>query len=148
MTALNKRYLRDSVAACMNEVVLLHQFLQAWLKGEIGEPGSQPLRLASVLHENFMVVHPTGQQEDRHAVISNFQNAWKSRPSDFSIRISDMRHELGNDSMQVISYIETHLDTTLSRRKSTAIIEFTADETLNWRYLHETRIESSQAESR
>lgn len=130
----------DMLAAALAEVTQLHHYLEAWLKGEIGEPGSEALRLAQALHSRFRVIHPSGQMQDRQAVLENFRLAHGSRQGSFAIRIDEMSPQLVHADMVVISFIETHHDRDSQRRRSTAILEVGRGRPPLWHYLHETRL--------
>jgi hypothetical protein len=125
---------------CLDEVIQLHQFLGAWLRGDTGEPGGIPLRLANALSDDFCVIHPSGLSDTRDKVVANFRSAWGTRPADFYIQITDIEHRFSFDAIQVIAYTETHHEPVPSQRRSTAILESRNRQRPKWCYLHETRI--------
>lgn len=127
------------MSPALDEVIELHQFLSAWLRGETGKPGGVPLRLAHALSDDFSVIHPNGVREGKQGAIANFQAAWGSRNRDYSIVISDLKQELRQGPLQVVSYTESHMESDAARRRSTAIIDLGGQQPL-WRYLQETRI--------
>lgn len=130
---------KQAIKACMDEVTHLHQYLQAWLKGEIGTSGESPMRLAEALDENFTVVHPSGVEEGKPAVLENFRAAHGSRNGDFRILVRDVVPLLAREELVVVCYTEIHEGENPHTRRSTAILEALPGGRPRWKHLHESR---------
>lgn len=129
-------------AMAVDAVIHLHQYLESWLKGEIGEPGSEPLRLAEALAPGFKVIHPTGVMENRQAVLKHFHLAHGSRGKRFRIQVGDFVTHVVRDDLTVISYTESHRGEQRNHRRSTAVLVVGDDHATRWQLLHETRLPS------
>ena len=122
------------------EITELHQFFEAWFRGE--RPGTDETfrRFEGVLAPRFRMVTPDGAVLERAPLLAGLRSAHGTRPS---IRIGveghEMLAELGGPVL--VSYREWQEDSgPRTVRISTALLEPRAEAPLGiaWRYVHET----------
>lgn len=121
------------------EIRELHEFLESWLKGKvpIGDTGLGRLRKA--LAEEFFIIHPNGERDDKTGVLRNFALAYGNKPDDYHLNISDLSVRVLEENLCLATYKETHVGGYGHARTSTALLrESPLGGTIEWLYLQET----------
>ncbi|MEZ3114569.1 DUF4440 domain-containing protein [Halobaculum sp. MBLA0147] len=135
----------DLAADATREVVRLHEWFQAWFRGEV--PASEFGRVAAALQPTFRMVTPEGVERDREAVLDGVR-AGHGEDADgeppFVIRVRDTRVRHATSDHCLVTYEEwQRRDGAWTGRRSTALFasEPSAPEGVGWRDLQETWIE-------
>ncbi|MBT8099133.1 MAG: glutathione S-transferase C-terminal domain-containing protein [Gammaproteobacteria bacterium] len=123
----------------LQEVLDLHRYLEDWMKGRIATEDSKPTRLADALAEDFIVIHPSGQQENKAEVIDNFAAAYGQKPKDYALEIRDVCVRRLEDGLCLVNYLESHRGESGRTRCSSALLrQRPGDRTIEWLFLQET----------
>lgn len=127
--------------AFIDEVIDLHEFLQAWLKGETDNETPGLARLNKALYEHFTVVHPTGLSDDKSGVLANFGSAHGARSKDYQLRVDEIQPRLPGGGLSFVTYREAHIEAgqPARNRLATAILQMDLNSgAITWLHLHET----------
>jgi hypothetical protein len=131
--------------ACTQEIESLHEFFVRWFRGETDS--EEATRLEDALAPSFEMISPDGQRYDRETIISSIRDSFDSRGAEFDIEIRNVVPVEIRDDRALVRYEEWQetADGTTGRL-STAYFaparDSTDDRIVEWRYLHETWIES------
>lgn len=130
---------------CEDEIVELHRFFQAWLRGEIDPDGDGFSRLGDALAVDFHRVSADGAIAGRSEVLAEVREGHGSKPPDFAIRAEGFRFRAGSRRLAVVTYEEWHEPggphaAPGAGRISTAVFQDRADAPngVEWVHLHET----------
>lgn len=124
------------------EVVELHDFFVAWLRGDA--PAGDFSRGEAAIGKDFRMISPDGKIEESAAVLAWIKGAHGSRPSPFSIAVLDLRTIWAGERAVLLEYTEQqYRDGQTTRRRSTALFlaNATAPNGVEWRHLQETWME-------
>lgn len=122
-----------------DEVLDLHGFLDAWLKGEVARGADGPVRLARVLAEDFVVIHPDGSRSGRAAVVAAFDAAHASKPGAYALQVGRIDTRMIATDLCLATYQEWHRGEPGRARISTAILRSRPDrDEIDWLFLQET----------
>jgi len=127
--------------SALDEVIRQHVFIEAWLAGTTSDEGEWQ-QFADVLDDDFVIVPPTGEAQNKDALLERFHAAQGAAPgARVEIRNGSTIH--ASAEIEVVRYEEWQLhDERGSRRVSLAV--FAADDRmpLGWRWLtlHETAL--------
>ena len=127
------------------EVVQLHDFFFAWMRGEA--PAGDFSRAKTAIGKNFRMISPDGTIEESAAVIAWIKGAHGSRPSPFDITTLDLRTIWEGNGAVLLEYTEQqYRDGKTTRRRSTAL--FLANPAapcgVEWRHLQETWMDAGE----
>ena len=103
-------------ANCRQEIIQLHQFLESWLTGRLNRNEQEFLRLTQALADDFVMIHPSGQQQDKAAVTADLWQAHGVRPEPFTIEIRNYTCRVGSETLCLVTYEEwQHIPNPLAR---------------------------------
>jgi len=124
---------------CRKNIEELHIFIETWLKGSADK--SKPIfqHFEDELDDDFVIIHPSGEVQDKSNIISDFWNAHGVQPNNFSIQIRNIKVRSESQDICTLNYEEwqTGVDTTV--RISTVIFRKSKiSGKNNWFHLHET----------
>ncbi|MCA8961980.1 MAG: hypothetical protein KDC38_15750 [Planctomycetes bacterium] len=132
------------VAALEREVRELHEFFEMWYRADLADTVAQFSRLETALAPDFVRITPSGHRKDRSAVLAGVRAShaqWIDAP-DAGIRIEELSSRYLDPRIGIVGYDEVHLGPHgSSRRRSSAVLEWTADGRCEWRHLHETALD-------
>jgi hypothetical protein len=121
------------------EIVRLHRFLEAWLKGEVPKGDGRPERLAKALSNDFLVIHPNGTRGSKADVVGAFASAYGSKPPEYALEIGHIETRMIADELCLATYEERHRGEPGRARIATAILQQRSmEEGIEWLLLHET----------
>jgi hypothetical protein len=121
------------------EVYELHDYLSAWLKGEVPRNDSKPERLAHVLADDFIVVHPNGRHSSKAEAVQGFGSAWREKPASYALRVADVETRLIGDGICLATYKEWHQGEPGRGRVAAAVLRRRAGgDGIEWLFLQET----------
>ena len=125
------------------EVVELHDFFVAWMRGET--PAGDFSRAEASISRHFRMSSPDGKIEESAAVLAWIKGAQGSRPSPFTIAVLDHRTIWAGEDAALLEYTEQqYRDGRTTRRRSTAL--FVANPAapcgVEWHHLQETWMEA------
>lgn len=121
------------------EVVELHAFFEAWLRGEASALDFS--RAETSIAADFRMIAPSGRVEDREAVVAWIKGARGTAPSDFKIVALDPSAIWTREGAVLLEYTEQqYRDGKTTRRRSTALFLAapSAPCGVEWRHLQET----------
>ena len=125
------------------EVVELHDFFFAWLRGDA--PAGDFSRAEAAIGKDFRMISPDGKIDESAAVLAWIKGAHGSRPSPFTIAVLDQRTIWAGEAAVLMEYTEQqYRDGRTTRRRSTVL--FLANPAapcgVEWRHLQETWMEA------
>ncbi len=120
------------------EILDLHRFLDAWLKGRVDRGDGEPARLAGALVDDFRVIHPDGSCGDKAAVIASFAGAYGEKPPDYALEIDQIETRRPAPDLGLATYIERHRGEPGRARIVSALLRRRADGRFEWLHLQET----------
>lgn len=124
----------------IDEVLDLHRFIEAWLNGSLPKTKEVFSRFDCVLASDFMIVHPSGELDNRDQILEGFWSAYGTR-DDLIIEIRNPAFRFSCQSFAVLTYEEWQMGRTTSARFSTVIFRVSKEcSEIKWRHLHETWI--------
>lgn len=129
---------------CETEVQDLHEFFEAWFRGELPRTNDRLARLEAALEADFQQVAPDGTVRDRAAVIDAVAGRHGSRRGDtdpFRIEVEEVDARVELDDVCLLTYEEhQRTDGEWRGRRSSALFEHAPDAPggVVWRHLHET----------
>lgn len=128
-----------SMDAAKAEIERLHDFISGWFRGEL-PIDSFDAGFASVLHDEFVNVQPSGAVLARADLLDPIRGAHGANP-DFRISIEEPRVIAEYPGAIVATYVEfqqgARNSASENRRRSMVLFEVTDDQ-LIWRHLQET----------
>jgi len=125
--------------AAREEVLALHRFLDAWLKGKAPKGGGGPDRLADALSDDFVVIHPSGTRATKSDVVAAFAAAHGSKPNTYALRVGGIETRRLCEHICLAIYEEWHEGEPGRARLSSAILRRrAAGRGLEWCQLQET----------
>ena len=127
--------MRDPFAA---EIIDLHRFLEAWLKGRTDRGNGKPERLAGALVDDFRVIHPDGSRGDKAAVVASFADAFGEKPAEYALEIDRIETRRLAPDLSLATYVERHRGEPGRARVVSALLRRRADGRFEWLHLHET----------
>jgi hypothetical protein len=130
-------------AHARQEVVELHDFFVAWLRGEA--PAGDFSRAEASIGSGFRMISPDGKIEESAAVLAWIRGAHGTRPSPFTIAVLDHRTIWAGEDAALLEYTEQqYRDGRTTRRRSTALFVANpaAPRGVEWRHLQETWMEA------
>lgn len=120
------------------EVLDLHQYLDAWLKGRIERGNGEPARFAAALADDFRVIHPDGTFGDRNAVLASFAGAWGEKPPAYALEVEPLETRRLAPDLGLVTYIERHRGEPGRARIVCALLRRYYDGRIEWLHLQET----------
>lgn len=120
------------------EVVELHQFLSAWLKGEVPRGDGRPERLAQVLAEDLYVIHPNGKRGTKAEAVRAFAAAYGEKPPGYALEIGRVETRMLGADVCLATYEEWHRGEPGRARVASALLRRRADGRVEWLFLQET----------
>lgn len=120
------------------EVLALHRFLDAWLKGEIDRGDDVPARLAEALADDFKIIHPDGTRGDRNSAIEGFAGAFGEKPPEYALLISDIEVRDLAPGLCLATYVERHRGELRRARSTSVLLRRRDDGKIEWLRLQET----------
>jgi hypothetical protein len=124
------------------EIVELHDFFTGWFTGELESDAFS--RLEDSLDEDFYLISPSGDIDDRDALLESVRRAHGSRESDFTIRIEHIEPRSAHGDVHVATYEEIQpADATgPPRRLSTVVFaeDLGCPNGLRWLHVHEVAL--------
>lgn len=120
------------------EVLDLHRFLDAWLKGRAERGDGEPARLAAALADDFRVIHPDGDIGDKQAVVGSFAAAWGEKPPEYALVIERVETRPLAPDLCLATYVERHRGEPGRARIVGAILRRRAAGEIEWLHLQET----------
>ena len=121
-----------------SEILDLHRYLDAWLKGRVDRGDGEPARLASALVDDFRVIHPDGSCGDKAAVVASFAAAYGEKPPDYALEIDRIETRRLAPDLSLATYIERHRGEPGRARIVSALLRRCADGRFEWLHLQET----------
>jgi hypothetical protein len=133
----------SAITTCMDrfreEVLALHAFLNAWLRGEVPDGDAGPERLARALADDFVIVHPSGNRSTKTAVVRGFASAYGEKPSGYAIRIDQIETRMLTDGLCLATFEEWHEGEPGRARIATAVLrDRSGGAGIEWLFLQET----------
>lgn len=132
---------------CEQEIESLHEFFVRWYYADADREAFA--RLEDALAPPFEMIHPDGQRVGRESIVDSIRESFDSRePDTFDIEVRNVVPVEIRDDRALVRYEEWQESPDgTTARLSTAYFaparEATADDqTVEWRYLHETWLES------
>lgn len=133
------------------EVLDLHRFLDAWLKGDVPKDDGQPKRLADALAEDFVVIHPSGMRASKADAVRGFASAYGKKPPGYALLIDRVETRMIGEGLCLATYEERHRGELGRARVATAVLRRRSrGEGIEWLFLQETlapHLESTQMAS-
>ncbi|MBK8051487.1 MAG: hypothetical protein IPK16_32995 [Anaerolineales bacterium] len=134
-----------SADACFAEIIGLHDFFEAWLRGAVPATAATFARFLGVTDPEFTIVGPDGAISDLPATAAWIRAAHSARPG---VRLWTDNHRLhfADDNIAVVTYLEwQERDGATTVRRSTAVFHAhpTAPNLVSWRHVHETWLENT-----
>jgi hypothetical protein len=125
-----------------NEINDLHQFFQDWYNNQLSPTDENFARCMNVLHPNFRIIFPNGDQVQYQTLLEILRNAHGSRINmRIWIKHIQVLHQIGE--LVLATYEEwQEIDDQLNARLSTVLFQ-KAPKTpngLHWLHIHETWI--------
>ena len=120
------------------EILDLHRYLDAWLKGRAERGKGDPARLAGVLADDFRVIHPDGSRGDKAAAVGSFAAAWGEKPPAYALEIDRVETRRLAPGLCLATYVERHRGEPGRARVVSAILRRRADGKIEWLHLQET----------
>lgn len=121
------------------EIVDLHRYLSAWLKGEIISDPRGPMRLQRALADDFKMIQPNGTRQGKEDVMRNFMSAYGDKPADYSLDVEVTDFELLPGGFGFAIYNEFHSGEAGRARRCSALLRQRASQNdVEWLYLQET----------
>ena len=133
----------------IDEVIALHVFFVAWLRGE--PSASEFRRCEGALAADFRMVTPDGRSHGRDAVLGRIRDARGTAGPAFGIRIVDPRTVWSDGNAVLLEYVEEqYRDGRTTRRRSTGLLtrSSVAPNGIEWRHVQETWMDAAQDENR
>jgi len=126
------------------EINALHDAFERWFEGDSTVDFD---RIADSLAPDFVLIPPNGRQVERTPLLGNLRDAFGARKVRIWIEHPHVHWSVGDLTLATYEEWQAHDGTTTSRL-STALFGFdpNAPGGLLWRHVHETWIESPQAE--
>lgn len=121
-----------------NEIVDLHRFLDAWLKGQVERGDGEPARLAGALAADFAVIHPDGSTGDRNAVVASFAGAHGEKPPAYALEVDRIETRRLAPDLCFATYVERHRGEPGRARIVGAILRRRVGGEIEWLHLQET----------
>ena len=125
-----------------NEIIELHQFFQDWYNKCLSPTDKNFARCVNVLHPNFRIILPRGDQIQYHTLLEILRNAHGSHTNmHIWIKRIQVLHQIGD--LVLATYEEwQEIDGQVNSRLSTVLFQ-KAPKTpngLSWLHVHETWI--------
>ncbi len=125
---------------CFAEVVGLHDFFEAWLRGSIPADSATFDRFLGVSEPDFAIVGPDGVLNDLEVTAAWIYEAHGARPG---VRLWTDNHRLhfADANIAVVTYLEwQERDGATTVRRSTAVFRASpsAPNRVSWLHIHET----------
>lgn len=127
-------------SACLREIGELHDFFQAWMRGELPRTDAAFARFPAALDARFMLISPAGQAAGVEETVAWIRSAHGSRP-DFRLWTTDhqVRFEAAGCVLATYQEWQTRDGVTTTRLSS---VLFRADPAapngVAWVHVHET----------
>lgn len=119
---------------CFGEVARLHDFFQAWFRGDLGLEDFAQCEAA--LSDGFTIVTPGGELIRRDELLAALRRHCGREPGDFTIEtVGRVCHRA--DGVHLVTYDEHQTGPRSTIRVSTAAITETG-EGFSWHSVHET----------
>ncbi len=128
------------IADCIQEVVDLHTFFQAWLRGELLDRDPVFNRFIQATAPDFMLISPTGQAAGLTETADWIRRAHGTRPG---VRLWTDEHvaRFADDQVALLTYREWQTrDNVTTLRISSALLrrKLDAPNRVVWLHVHET----------
>lgn len=124
------------------EIVELHDFFTGWFAGDLDPEAFS--RLEESLDGDFHLISPSGDIDDRDALLESVRQAHGSRGADFSIRIEHIEPRCTHGDVHVATYEEIQpVDSDgPARRRSTVVFaeDLGRPNGLRWLHVHEVAL--------
>jgi hypothetical protein len=122
------------------EIVQLHYFFQEWFRGEIPATETVFCRFSEVLHQDFIIISPSGKLNTKAETLSGVKSRY-GKLMDISIWIENVQLRYQDEKMALVTYEEwqtTGEKTTARISSITFLKENQAPNGLHWFHLQET----------
>ena len=125
------------------EIHELHDFFQAWFRGDLPDTDEAFARFAAVMAESMVHINPGGTVAERPALVEAIRKGyggWQGRGEGWKIEIRDvqLRQDLGN--ALVVTYQEWQFLGEQTRARLTTVVLGKRQDTpngLEWLHVHE-----------
>ena len=91
---------------CHDEVIVLHEVIEAWLAGTVPNTDEAYSRFSEAMARDFEIISPTGTRSDRDAIVSSLRGAHGARQASFSIEVRNIRTRLLTPPLALLTYEE------------------------------------------
>lgn len=91
---------------CHQEVVALHETIEAWLAGALPDTDEAFARFSDAMADDFEIISPAGTRADRDAIIASLRAAHGVQRADFTISIRNVRTRLLAPPLALVTYEE------------------------------------------
>lgn len=126
---------------CHQEVVRLHEMIEAWLAGSIPDSDEAYRRFSAAMADDFEIISPSGARSDRAGIVSSFRNAHGTRDAQFLVAIKNVKTRLLRSPLALLTYEEWQFDNgKATARLSTVLLrqDSSTPGGVAWVHLHET----------
>ena len=139
-----KDQLKRMITRIENEILELHQFFQDWYNNQLSPTDENFARCMKVLHPNFRIIFPSGDQVQYQTLLEILRNSHGSRKNmRIWITCIQVLHQIGD--LVLATYEEwQEIDDQVNSRLSTVLFQKapTTPNGLRWLHVHETWINS------
>lgn len=124
---------------CRNNIKELHVFIESWLKGTTERTKQEFQYFEDELDEEFIIIHPSGELQQKREITSDFWSAYGVQSNNFKIEIKNIKIRSESENICIMNYEEWQTGTEKSARISTVIFRKSSEHKKNlWLHLHET----------
>ena len=125
-----------------NEIIELHRFFQDWYNKQLSPTDENFARCSDVLHPNFTIIFPSGDQMRRQALLESLRNAHGSH-TNIQIWIKRVQVLHQNEGLVLATYEEWQENNRQVKSRLSTVLFQQAPTTPNgvrWLHVHETWI--------
>ena len=122
-------------------ILELHVFIESWLKGTIERTENIFQYFENELNDKFIIIHPSGEQQTKQKIVTDFWNAYGVQSKNFKIDIRNIKLLQETEDISIVKYEEWQTGTENSVRISTVIFN-KINNNNTWLHLHETWVPS------
>ncbi len=124
---------------CHRNINALHGFIERWLKGSIEKTRRDYQYFSDALDEDFIIIHPSGEQQDRPGIVNDLWHAHGTKSENFTIEIREVQFRSASENICIMTYEEWQTGAEVSVRISTVVFQKSEHSgKYGWLHLHET----------
>jgi len=124
---------------CQNNIIVLHEFIESWLKGTVDKSKQIFQYFEDALDSNFVIVNPGGDLQLKEQVTKNLWSAYGTQSESFNINIKNITIRFMSDSVCLLNYEEHQTGTEVTTRISSVLFKKSKNtNNYHWLHLHET----------